>query len=71
MTPRCSSKCRRLIDTELVAIQRRSGHALNAHEAGAVLAYVIGALVLGAFAPRKTAGFAAPGLAKLIASLRQ
>ena len=62
---------RRLIDTEIVAIERRSGQALDAHEAGAVLAYVIGALVLGAFAPRKTSGFAAPGLHKLVAALRK
>jgi hypothetical protein len=27
--------------------------------------------VLGAFAPRKTAGFAAPGLHKLVAALRK
>jgi hypothetical protein len=36
-----------------------------------VLAFVVGSLVLGAFAPRKTAGFAAPALAKLIASLAE
>jgi TetR/AcrR family transcriptional repressor of bet genes len=61
---------RRLIDSELANIQARSGGQLSAHDAGAVLAYVIGALVLGAFAPKKTAGFAAPGLHKLIAALR-
>ena len=60
--PALFDQMRRLIDTEIVVIERRSGQELDAHEAGAVLAYVIGALVLGAFAPRKTAGFAAPGL---------
>jgi TetR/AcrR family transcriptional regulator, transcriptional repressor of bet genes len=61
---------RRLIDTELAGIARRGGGELDAHGAGAVLAYVIGALVLGAYAPRVTAGFAAPGAHALIAALR-
>lgn len=69
--PALFDQMRRLIDTEIVVIERRSGQELDAHEAGAVLAYVIGALVLGAFAPRKTAGFAAPGLHKLVAALRK
>jgi TetR/AcrR family transcriptional regulator, transcriptional repressor of bet genes len=53
---------RRLMDTEIGAIRRRSGERLSEQDAGAVLAFVIGALVLGAFAPRKTTGFAAPAL---------
>lgn len=69
--PTLFERMRRLIDTEIVAIERRSGRSLDVHGAGAVLAYVIGALVLGAFAPRKTAGFAAPGLYKLVAALRR
>jgi TetR/AcrR family transcriptional repressor of bet genes len=69
--PALFDQMRRLIDSEISAIERRSGQSLDAHEAGAVLAYVIGSLVLGAFAPRKTAGFAAPGLHKLVAALRK
>ena len=68
--PALFNQTRRLIDTELVAIEARSEQRLNTHDAGAVLAYVIGSLVLGAFAPRKVAGFAAPGLRKLVAALR-
>jgi TetR/AcrR family transcriptional regulator, transcriptional repressor of bet genes len=67
--PGLFAQMRRLIDTEITAIQTRSGQRLSAHDAGAVLAFVIGSLVLGAFAPRKTAGFAAPGLRRLIAAL--
>jgi len=59
---------RKLIDSEISSIERRSNGRLGSAEAGSVLAFIIGALVLGAFAPRKTAGFAAPGLRKLIAS---
>ena len=60
---------RRLLDTEIGAIRQRSGGRFSDQDAGAVLAFVIGALVLGAFAPRKTAGFAAPALRALVAAL--
>jgi len=62
-------RMRRLVDAEIEVIRRRSGDRLSAADAGAVLAFIIGALVLGAFAPRKTAGFAAPALEKLVRAL--
>ena len=61
---------RSLIDAEITSIQARSGDRLDAHQAGAVLAFIIGALVLGAFAPKKTAGFAAPGMRQLVRAMR-
>jgi len=61
---------RRLVDSEIEVIRRRSSYRLSSQDAGAVLAFIIGALVLGAFAPRKTAGFAGPALEKLVAALR-
>src|SRR5262249_26094696 len=67
--PTLFENVRRLIDTELDVIQRRSRGKLTAQDAGSVLAFIIGSLVLGAFAPRKTAGFAAPGLRKLVLAL--
>lgn len=60
---------RGLIDAEIGTIRHRSGGRLSDRDAGAVLAFIIGALVVGAFAPKKTAGFAAPGLRKLIGAL--
>jgi hypothetical protein len=42
---------------------------LSEQQAGSVLAFIVGALVLGAFAPKKTAGFAAPGIRSLLAAL--
>jgi hypothetical protein len=69
-SPSLFRRVRALIDAELGAIRRRSGGRLSDHDAGAVLAFIIGALVLGAFAPKKTAGFAAPGLRRLIGALR-
>ena len=68
--PTLFSQVRRLIDSEIASIEQRSQGKLSAEQAACVLAFVIGALVLGAFAPRKTAGFAAPGLRRLIASMR-
>lgn len=69
--PTLFAQVRRLVDTEIEAIRRRSGDRFSSRDAGAVLAFVIGALVLGAFAPRKTAGFAAPALRILVEALRR
>jgi TetR/AcrR family transcriptional repressor of bet genes len=69
--PTLFKRVRNLIDTEITSIQTRSGDRLDAHQAGAVLAFIIGALVLGAFAPKKTAGFAAPSLHALVQAMRQ
>lgn len=62
---------RRLIDTEVAAIQRRSGDALSADESSAVLAFILGSLVFGAFAPRKAAGFAAPWMRRVLSERRR
>jgi TetR/AcrR family transcriptional repressor of bet genes len=67
--PALFTQVRRLVDSEIGVIQRRSGERLSQQDAGAVLAFVIGSLVLGAFAPRKTAGFAAPALRCFIRGL--
>lgn len=69
-SPTLLARVRRLIDSEVATIQARSSGELSPHDAASVLAFVIGALVLGAFAPRATAGFAAPGLRKLVAAMR-
>lgn len=63
------AKVRRLVDTEIAAIERRSGGTLDSRDAGAVLAFIVGSLVVGSFAPRKTEGFAAPSLHVLAAAL--
>lgn len=68
--PKLFARARNLIDGEITALEHRSEGTLSRDGASAVLAYVVGALVLGAFAPRKTAGFAAPGLRKFVDALR-
>src|SRR5260221_2807460 len=67
--PALFARVRRLVDAELEAISRRSGGVLSAHGSGAVLAFIFGSLLLGAFAPRKTAGFAAPAATTLVRAL--
>lgn len=67
--PSLFRQVRGLIDTEITAIRRRAGYRLSEQDAGAVLSFIIGALVVGALAPKKTAGFAAPGLRKLVGAL--
>jgi TetR/AcrR family transcriptional repressor of bet genes len=53
-------RVRRLLDAEVGLIERLANHRLDTADASAVLAFMVGALVFGAFAPRKAAGFAAP-----------
>ena len=62
-------KVRRLLDVEVDTIVRRSRGALETADACAVLSFVMGALVFGAFAPKKSAGFAAPRLQVLVGAL--
>jgi len=69
--PTLFSIVRRLIDTEIVAIRNRAKGRLTDHDAGAILAFVVGSLVVGAFAPRRVSGFAAPSLKTLIVALSQ
>ncbi len=64
------AKVRRMMDTEVAHVERRSRGSLSTADASAVVAFVVGALVFGAFAPRKTAGFAAPSLRRMLSGLR-
>lgn len=69
--PALFARVRRMLDGEIASIRERSGWRLSDADASAVLAFILGALVFGAFAPRKTAGFAAPSLRTLITALRR
>jgi TetR/AcrR family transcriptional regulator, transcriptional repressor of bet genes len=69
--PALFAQVRRLLDAETTAIQQRANGALDTNGARSVLAFIVGSLVVGAFAPRATAGFAAPGLRALIGALRR
>lgn len=64
--PDLFKRVRRMLDSEISNIQTLSAQPMNNHDASAVLAFVMGSLVFGAFAPRKTAGFAAPALKRFI-----
>jgi TetR/AcrR family transcriptional repressor of bet genes len=67
-TPSLFARFRRLIDGEIASIGARS--QLDERQSGALLALILGSLVVGAFAPKKTAGFAADGARALVAGLR-
>ncbi len=68
--PALFAKVRRMMDAEVVHVERRSRGTLSTADASAVVAFVVGALVFGAFAPRKTAGFAAPSLRRMLSGLQ-
>jgi TetR/AcrR family transcriptional repressor of bet genes len=64
------ARVRRIFDAEVTSVERRAGGTLTTADASAVVAFVVGALVFGAFAPRRAAGFAAPSLRRMIEGLR-
>jgi TetR/AcrR family transcriptional repressor of bet genes len=61
-TPELFRRVRRHLDSEIGSLRQLSEGRLDDHQASAVMAFVLGSLVFGAFAPRKAAGFAAPAL---------
>ncbi len=67
--PTLFRQMQRLIDAEVSTIQRYSGGKLSTREASSLLAYVVGSLVLGSFAPKRTAGFAAKGFRQLVRAM--
>lgn len=69
--PSLFEKVRRVLDAETDRVHRRGRGSLDAAGASAVVAFVVGALVFGAFAPRKAAGFAAPSLRRMLPGLRR
>jgi TetR/AcrR family transcriptional repressor of bet genes len=69
--PTLFARMRRILDGEVARVERRSAGALGEADCSAIVAFVLGALVFGAFAPRKAAGFAAPSLRRMIGGLRR
>jgi TetR/AcrR family transcriptional repressor of bet genes len=63
--PLLFKQLRRLLDREVAALERIGRGSLSAQDASALLAFIVGSLVFGAFAPRKAVGFAAPAAKKL------
>jgi TetR/AcrR family transcriptional repressor of bet genes len=69
--PALFRRMRRVFDGQIETLEARGGGSLSKQDAGALLAFILGALVLGAFAPRKTAGFAAPSAHRFLDTLRR
>jgi TetR/AcrR family transcriptional regulator, transcriptional repressor of bet genes len=68
-SPALFRKVRRMLDDEVTTIRRLSANELDDSQASSILAFVIGALVFGAFAPRKVGGFAAPALHQIVEAM--
>lgn len=66
--PRLFARVRRYLAAEVEHLARVS-RTHDARTAAALLSSVLGALVFGAFAPRKTTGFAAPSLHRFAEAL--
>ncbi len=56
--PSLFNKIKKHLESEIHEIERLSNGRIDKYQSSALLAYIFGALVFGAFAPRKTAGFA-------------
>ncbi len=63
------ARIRRMLDTETRQIEKHAPD-LSSADSSALLAFIVGSLVFGAFAPRRAAGFAAPAYLRLLAGLR-
>ncbi len=68
--PALFAKVRRMLATEVEHVERRGRGALSTADASAIVAFVVGALVFGAFATRRAPGFAAPSLRRMLQGLR-
>jgi TetR/AcrR family transcriptional regulator, transcriptional repressor of bet genes len=68
--PSLFARVRRMMDAEVQRVETRSRGTLSTSDASAVVAFVVGALVFGAFAPKKAAGFAVPSLRRMVRGLR-
>jgi TetR/AcrR family transcriptional repressor of bet genes len=60
------NRVKRHLENEVKIVSEISGNNLDEQQSSALIAFVFGALVFGAFAPRKAAGFAAPAARRLI-----
>lgn len=67
--PPLMAKIRRYLEAEIAFLCEASGRKLDIKECSGVLAYVLGCLVFGAFAPKKTEGFAFEGARKLVKAM--
>ena len=64
--PTLYAQVKRFIATETASIKSRGKGRLTPQESTAILAFVLGALLLGTFTPHRVKGFAAPTLHRLI-----
>lgn len=64
--PDLFNRVKRYLDSEVQFIGALSKGRLNDKDSSALLAFMFGSLMFGAFAPKKAAGFAAPAAKRLV-----
>jgi TetR/AcrR family transcriptional repressor of bet genes len=69
--PGLLEKIRRFLDTEIEVVRSLSEEKLDISGSSAVISYVMGALVFGAFAPKRAIGFASGKGKQIVRSLRK
>jgi TetR/AcrR family transcriptional repressor of bet genes len=67
--PALYERIRGHLSAELKKLQLLSNGELGTRESGALLAFILGSLVFGAFAPKQASGFAAPSARILVKGL--
>ena len=69
--PPLLARVRRYITSEVTTIIALSDQKLKKADASAIVSFILGALVFGAFSPETAKGFAAPKLEQLMHSLME
>lgn len=67
--PALFSKIKTHLDSEIIKISSLSKVHLSPEDSSSILAYILGALVFGAYAPKSVAGFGASGAHKLLSGI--
>lgn len=69
--PALATRLRAVISREVERVERMSKGRLDTQAASGVVAFIVGALIVGAFTPVRARGFAAPTLLRIVAALRR
>lgn len=64
--PTLYSRVKRHLDVEVRAVLNISNGTIDEHQSSSLIAFVFGALLFGAFAPKKAVGFAVPAAKRLV-----
>lgn len=69
--PDLFSQLKKHLDHEVQYVHATSKGSLSLQSSGAIIAFILGSLLFGAFAPKRTIGFAAPSAKLLLKALEK